>query len=145
MVTNRAALAETQAVSSQAADTSARRFIEGLELALATGQHGVDASVSRDDGSITATQVLNSAPTQSPPDSSMLSGHERPSVYVAKPEKTQGVITSTNTTLTCAALIAALIFGIGAWAGQTYGKEYARKCYEVSLWELCTDRVVCCP
>lgn len=63
MVTNTAALAETQAVSSQATDTSARRFIEGLELALAAGQHGVDASVSRDDGSFTVTQVLNSAPT----------------------------------------------------------------------------------
>ena len=48
----------------------------------------------------------------------------------------------TGAILACVALLVALIFGIGAWIGQAYGNTYARKSYELALWEMCFDHPV---
>ena len=52
------------------------------------------------------------------------------------------MIPATGNTIACAALLVTLIFGIGAWIGQSYGNEYAKKSYEITLWGLCADHPV---
>ena len=52
-------------------------------------------------------------------------------------------IPAIKTSVACGALMATVVFGIGAWVGQMYGNKYARESLEVSLWALCADHPVC--
>ena len=52
------------------------------------------------------------------------------------------MIAVTSTAVATVALTACLIFGIGAWTGQSYDNKYARKSYELSLWSICADHEV---
>jgi hypothetical protein len=38
---------------------------------------------------------------------------------------------------TVLSLIGMIIFGVGAWAGMNFANFYAKKAYELDLWEKC--------